>query len=349
MKINKILKVLSLLLITLSMLTACSRNAAAYVRPAIGPTVKEQSTCKLDVSSQSSLNIMAQDGNISIRQWNSDFIQITCNKSIKGPSTKEKLKEMLDGFELRNDNSSSYNINVNLVPEDDLKPLYRRTENIDIFVPDNIKQISIDAESGNIELFELENLNGLDISLDRGSTAVSDCSSRKTTLNVSTGNITVNGLKGTNNSVECGKGNMKLVNIEGTTEVNLISGSIAVEKLNGKFDGIISTGDIVISDSSIKTESSIYTSYGNITADLSGIEDTGTYSIDAANGNIKLKLPDNKGWSIIAEADKGHIDNNVKAAEGSLKISPTGELYGDVAGGGANVDAYVYNGSIYLN
>lgn len=338
---------LSLLMVTLLTLTACGRNAAAYVKPAIGFTVKEQLKCTVDVSSQNSLNILAQDGNVSIKQWDSDFIQITVNKSIKGPSTKKKLKEMLDSHELKRE-SSIDNININLVPEDDIKPLYRKTDDIEILVPENIEYINIDAASGSINLSELESLSRIDIQLDNGSIDISDCGSRRTALTVSTGNITVEGLDGAINSYECGKGDVVLNNVSGTTDVKLTSGSMIINELDGKLTGIISTGNIVTSNSNMRTESSIYASYGNIIADLSSIDDKGTYSITAANGNIKLKLPDNKGWSIIAEAAKGRIDNNIKAVEGSLKNSPTGELYGDVMGGGANVGAYVYNGSIYL-
>lgn len=348
MKIKYIFKLVILILAALFMLTACSKYEAYYVRPAIGSTISEQSTCELEVSTQNSLNISAQDGRISIRQWGGDHIQITNNKTIKGPSTKEKLKEILDSYELKNDNSI-YSIKIDLVPDEAQKPLYRMTDDIDILVPEGIEYINVEAENGKIELYELENLKELDIDVERGSISVYDCSSTNTALNVSIGNISVNGSDGSYNSYECGRGEIELSNISGTTEINLISGDISIDKLDGQLNGTVSAGDIVISDSTLEKGSSLYASYGSITADLSNIEDTGTYSIKAANGNIKLSLPDNKGWSIIAKAEKGRIVNNVKDAEESLKTSPTGEVYGDVAGGGADVDAYVYKGRIYLN
>jgi DUF4097 and DUF4098 domain-containing protein YvlB len=294
------------------------------------------------------MNISSQDGKISIRQWGGDHIQITNNKSIKGPSTKEKLREMLDSYELKKD-SSIYSINIDLVPDEAQKPLYRMKDDIDILVPESIKYINVEAENGDIELLELENLHELDIYVEQGRISIYDCSSKNTNLNVSTGNISVDGSEGTYNTYECGRGVMELRNISGTTQIDLTSGNIYIVKLDGKLNGTISTGDIVISDSDLEKGSSVYVSYGSITADLSGIEDTGTYSIKAANGNVKLSLPENKGWSVIAKAEKGRIVNNVKDNDDSLKTAPTGEVYGDVAGGGANVDAYVYKGSIYLN
>jgi len=67
----------------------------------------------------------------------------------------------------------------------------------------------------------------------------------------------------------------------------------------------------------------------------------------AAKGDIRLKMPHDSGWSLIARSTKGRVINRLKPDQ-ELKKSPSGEVYGDVRGGGVLIDAYVDDGNIYL-
>jgi hypothetical protein len=110
----------------------------------------------------------------------------------------------------------------------------------------------------------------------------------------------------------------------------------------------LSAGRLVIKNTGIGSGSDLYASTGSIDAELTGLDSAGKLSVKSADADIRLKMPGNKGYSLIARSTGGKVHNKINPSPGTLKKSPTGEVYGDVAGGGVSMDIYTDSGSITL-
>lgn len=318
-----------------------------YERPAIGFTVEEEKVTDLELQRRYILNIEAQDGIIRITRWDKDYMQIRENRKLKGPASKEKLKALLgkNNYKLE---TTNYTIKLIREPDKELKSLFRRTDDIELMVPEAINTVSVNAGSGAIVISGFNEMSGVDLKLKRGNIKADSCQTNRIYAEAAAGDIEVRNVNGAG-TYKCGRGNITMKDIEGTVEIKSVSGHTAVENITGRLNADISSGGISIEASQLKADSMIYTSYGEIEADLKGLESKGKYSIRAANGDIRLKMPENTGWSLVARSTKGMIRNSLDLPGDELKVAPSGELYGDVKGGGPSIDIYVDNGDILLH
>jgi len=315
--------------------------------PAIGLQVEDKTITDVKLQDQSRLGIEAADGAIRLSYWDNDYLEVTVRKKIKGPASKDKLKSLLDNISFKVENLA-YEIKLKVEISEDIKPLFRGIADIELKVPGKLKIINIRSGTGKITMTGFEELNSADFRLDKGNIEISGCKANDIYVKASEGDIELNGIE-CSGEYECGRGNIRLRDIKGNIRLKLTAGEGLIEGAEGKLDCDISAGRLIIKDSKLMADTVLYASTGNIEADLSKIEPSGKYTIKSASGSIYLNLPENAGWSIIAESTKGRVKNNTGLDENVLKKSPSGEIYGDFGGGGPMIDAYTDRGNIILD
>lgn len=351
MKKLQYFKILLLSIFTALILSGCTlaengELAYFYERPAVGLTVEDEVITDVDIQKQSSLSLEGQDGIIKITQWDKNYLQIIEKRKLKGPSKKESLKVLLENNKYKVE-STTFDIKLKKETDKDLKPFFRRTDDIELMVPETLKTININAKSGAIFMSGFDGMSIVDLALEKGSIYVDNCKVNKIYAAITDGDLDIAGINGYG-AYECGRGNIKLRDMTGAIELKSVSGDTYIENAEGKLNGDISTGSITVKASRLKTKSLIYASYGDIEADLEGLDASGMYTIKASKGNIRLNMPEKTGWSLIARSTGGRILDNLGLTSGELKKAPSGEVYGDVGGGGATIDVYVDSGDIYL-
>ena len=327
--------------------TANGKHVYFYERPAVGFTVEEEVVTKVDLLKQNSLNLEAQDGAVKIIQWDRDYLQVVEKGRLTGPAATENLKTLLLSSKCKVENTT-YEIKIEKEPNEDLKSLYRRTDDIELMVPKALKRIHISAKSGALVMTGFDDLTSVDLTLKKGYIKVDQCKMSKIDIAINDGDLDITGINGSG-SYKCGRGNMKLKDITGAIELKSVSGNTYIENAEGKLNGDISAGSITVKDSRLKTESILYASNGDIQADLEGLDSAGKYTIKTAYGSIRLYMPEKIGWSLLARSTGGRIVDNLELTSGELEIAPSGEIYGDVGGGGPMIDVYVDRGDIFLS
>lgn len=351
MKKLQYFKILLLSIFTALILSGCTlaengELAYFYERPAVGLTVEDEVITDVDIQKQNSLDLEGQDGIIKITHWDKNYLQIIEKRKLKGPSKKESLKVLLENNKYKVE-STTFDIKLKKESDKDLKPFFRRTDDIELMVPETLKTININAKSGAIFMSGFDGMSIVDLALEKGSIYVDNCKVNKIYAAITDGDLDIAGINGYG-AYECGRGNIKLRDMTGAIELKSVSGDTYIENAEGKLNGDISTGSITVKASRLKTESLIYASYGDIEADLEGLDASGMYTIKASKGNIRLNMPEKTGWSLIARSTGGRILDNLGLTSGELKKAPSGEVYGDVGGGGPTIDVYVDSGDIYL-
>lgn len=351
MKKQQHFKILLLSIFTALLLSGCilAENGELtyfYERPAVGLTAEDEVITDVDILKQSSLSLEGQDGIIKITHWDKDYLQIIEKRKLKGPSKRESLKVLLENNKYKVE-STTYDIKLKKESDKDLKPFFRRTDDIELMVPETLKTININAKSGAIFMSGFDGMSIVDLALEKGSIYVDNCKVNKIYAAITDGDLDIAGINGYG-AYECGRGNIKLRDMTGAIELKSVSGDTYIENAEGKLNGDISTGSIIVKASRLKTESLIYASYGDIEADLEGLDASGMYTIKASKGNIRLNMPEKTGWSLIARSTGGRILDNLGLTSGELKKAPSGEVYGGVGGGGPTIDVYVDSGDIYL-
>lgn len=325
---------------------ANGEQAYFYKRPAFGFTVEEVLTTDVNIHKQSNLRIEAQDGMIQITYWDEDYLKIIEKRKLKGPTTKEDLKLLLENNKHKVQ-STTFDIKLEKEPDNNLKPFFRRTDDIELMVPKMLKTINIKAKSGEISMSNFDDLSIVDLALDMGRIKVKNCNANKIYAAISVGDLDISGIN-SSGTYKCGRGNIKLRDMTGAIELKSVAGDTYIENAEGKLNGDISAGSITVKNSRIKTESMLYASYGDISIDLEGLDASGKYTIKAAKGDIRLNMSAKTGWSLKAKSTKGQIVNNLGLTPDELKEGASGELFGNVSGEGAIVDVYVDRGNIYL-
>jgi len=352
MRKNPYLFLISLIIISLFAVTGCTADpgekpAVRYERPAIGFTAEEENVTELDLQKQYIMNIEAQDGIIRITRWDKDYIQVKENRKLKGPASKGTLKTLLGKNNYKVE-TTNYEVKLTKEPDKELKSLFRRTDDIELMVPDTINTVSVNAGSGAIVISGFNEMSGVDLKLKKGIIKADNCDVNRIDAEITAGELEVKGINGSG-SYKCGRGDITLKDIKGTAEIKSVSGNTTIENLSGRLNADISSGSITLKASQLKADSMIYASYGEVQADLEGLETEGKYSIRAANGTIRLIMPENTGWSLLARSTKGKIKSRLELSPDELKMAPSGELYGDVKGGGPSIDIYIDEGDIILN
>jgi hypothetical protein len=352
MKKVRIDGILLLILFSCASLAGCTlisgnRQVYYYERPAIGFTVEDEVTTNVDLEKQTSLNLTAGNGVIRVTPYDGDKLQIIEKRRLTGPASKKELKAMLEENNLNID-KDSIEVKLNDDPEERQKSLFSLIIDIELKVPEAVKTLDIVSKSGEIEISGLKKKDNLNLKVDKGNIKVDNCEAALIFTTIARGNLDMGNSSGIG-SYKCGRGNIVLQNMKGNIELKSVSGDTVIENVEGKLDCDISTGSLTVGESRLSKDSNLYASYGDIKADLNNLDMEGKYTIEASKGTIRLKLPETAGWSLLAESTKGKITDNLGLDEGVLKTAPSGELYGDVRGGGPLIDAYVDMGSIILN
>lgn len=327
-------------------ITAGGEQSYSYERPAAGFSAEDEATTNVDIEEQSTLGIEAQDGLIKITRWDRDYLQIVEKRKLKGPATKDSLSTMLEKNNYKVENTT-YRITLKKEPDKDLKPFFRRTDDIELMVPEKLTAVNIEAKSGTISMSGFDGMTTIDLVLEKGGIKIGNCKANKIDAEIVKGDLDIAGITGSS-TYKCGRGDINLRDITGSIELKSVSGNTYIENVDGMLNGDISTGSITVKASQLKTGSMLYASYGNIEADLEGLDVSGKYTIKAAKGDIRLNMPEKTGWSLLARSTKGRIIDKLGLASDDLEKAPTGEVYGDVRGGGPTIDVYVDRGDIYL-
>lgn len=316
-------------------------------KPSIGFTAEHEEITKVDIDRQYILDIDGQNGSIKLMRWDKDYLEVNGKSKIKGPSSRDSLIDMLEENKMKVE-SSVVEVKIGRESDEELKLLHRRTDDIVISVPEGIRTVNINFKGGAISIKGFNDMAKIGLEIENGSVMAEDCTSNAVYITVANGEIKASNINSPG-TYECGRGDILLSNIKGNTDIKSVSGKTLVEKFEGKLNGNVSAGSITVKESRLKADSMIYASYGDIEAGLQNTDDvSGKYVFKAANGDITLYMPQKTGWSLLAKSTKGRVINDADTETDELETSPSGELYGDVRGGGAYIDIYVDNGDIFL-
>jgi hypothetical protein len=327
-------------------LLAGREQAYFYERPSIGFTAKDEVTTEVELQGQNSLTLTAEDGVITIVPYEGKTLRLTEKRRLTGPSTPKALKAMLDKRSLKIEKDVT-EVTIDMESGEKQKPLYRLTDDVELKVPKGVFLLNITAKSGKIALSGFSGMSSLDLGISKGNIEVTRCEAYQLIVNVTQGNLEIAEFSG-DGTYECGKGNNTLRDIKGDIELSSLAGNTRIEEAEGRLECDVSSGSMTVGSSRISGGSVLYASNGTIDADLSNLDASGKYEIKASKGELKLKLSGTAGWSLLAESTNGRIKAKPFLSSGELKWSPTGELYGDVRGGGPAIDVYTDMGDIAL-
>ncbi|MGE5615048.1 MAG: DUF4097 family beta strand repeat-containing protein [Bacillota bacterium] len=314
--------------------------------PAIGITAEEKSITSVDAGSQTRLNLVLNNGDVKITRGGRDHVQIIENRRIRGPASRGQLGEYLKSNKSRVD-STYFDINIDGRQVDGIKPFFGYENDIELILPASLAAINITIDNGSIMVSDLDGMSNMELSVKKGRIHVEKCNSIRIKASVAEGRISAEGIIG-NGTFNCGRGDIRLREVNGTIEIVSVSGDTIIENCTGKLNCDISSGSITVRDTELKNGSALYASNGNISVELEKIDVEGKYSIKAASGNISLKMPQETGYSLIARSTRGRAYNKMDPAPETLERAPSGEIYGDVGNGGASIDVYIDRGNIYL-
>lgn len=314
--------------------------------PVIGITAEDKSITSVDVGSRTGLNLVLNNGDVKITRGSQEQVQIIENSRIKGPVSREQLRKYLMANKCRVDNASS-GINIDGKQVDGIKPLFGYENDIELILPASLVTIKISIDNGSILMSGIDGMSDIELSVKRGRIHMEKCNSASIRVSAGDGTILMEDIEG-DGTYKCGRGNIWLRKVNGTSEVITVSGDTVIEDCAGKLDCDVSSGSITVRDTELKDDSALYASNGNIEAELEKIEATGKYSIKTASGRISLKMPRETGYSLIARSTRGRIYNEMDPVPKTLAEAPSGEIYGDVGNGGASIDVYIDRGNIHL-
>lgn len=342
---------ITLLVFTIVWLAGCSSTGGHWSvvtagRPVIGLTVEKSEDREVKLDSQVRLRVSIDNGNIRITRGNGEKLLIRETLRIKGPASKERLGELLDMSKSKVD-SVAYSVNVDQKQSKEIKPLYGMADDIEFIIPEAINMLNVSLKNGTVDISGLDGLRSAEFSMVNGQIAVAESSSDSIKVSVDKGNIQMEDYSGSG-SYECKHGNINLKAVKGPVDLTSVSGDAIIEDSEGALKCDLSAGRLVIKNTGIGSGSDLYASTGSIDAELTGLDSAGKLSVKSADADIRLKMPENKGYSLIARSTGGKVHNKINPSPGTLKKSPTGEVYGDVAGGGVSMDVYTDSGSITL-
>lgn len=332
-------------------------------RPSIGPTVEDETVTNVDIDSQTRVSVKIHSGSIKITRGSQNQLQVIENWQLKGPATRERLSQLL-GKRKKTLETTTTSITIEREAAEEFEqlsdgelgrlftdivmPLYRQTVQMELIVPESITQIYIDAQNASVTLSGFDEMSSISLSLGRGTVHAEQCSSKRLTVSVDEGDIHMKDISAFG-TYECGKGNILLSGIVGTVELKSVSGNTLIEKTEGKLNCDISTGTLTVKDCVMGQDSTIYASHGDISADFEAAGIAGGCKIRAATGDISVNLPEKAdGWSLAVRSTKGRIKNKMVPMPDTLESVSSGEVHGDVRGGGPLLDIYVDNGDVLL-
>lgn len=314
-------------------------------RPSIGPMVEDETVTNVDIVSQTRISVTIHSGSIKVTRTDQDQLQIIEKWRLRGPTSQEHLSELLEKSKKAPESTS---MSINIEREATSEALYRQTVQMELKVPESIKQIDIDAENASIVLSGFNEMLTMDLTIGRGTVHADQCSSKRIDVSVEEGNIYMKDISGFG-TYECVRGDILLKGVTGSIDLKSFSGNTVIEEARGKLNCYISTGSLTVKNSAIEKDSMLYATHGNILADFEKIGIAGGCRIMAAKGDIRVKLPDNNlSWALAAKTTKGRIKNKMNPKPEWLESVSPREAHGNAQGEGPLIDIYVDNGDIFL-
>ncbi|WP_448566363.1 DUF4097 family beta strand repeat-containing protein [Thalassotalea ganghwensis] len=129
------------------------------------------------------------------------------------------------------------------------------------------------------------------------------------------------------------------------SDIELVNGSLDVEKVFGKMKVELVNGSLTISDA--KSDIDVASVNGSINVNWLETEKVSKVSLETVNGSIKLGLPSNVSADVSAETMHGSIKNDF-----GLQVEKRGfigkELNGIIAGGQIDINIESVNGSVKI-
>jgi hypothetical protein len=137
-------------------------------------------------------------------------------------------------------------------------------------------------------------------------------------------------------------GDVLISGVQGDIESSLVTGNTAIVDASGDLDCSAVTGNIEIERASGKLRTAVIT--GNVT--ISFAREGNIYGVHCSvvNGDIVLRVPEDKGMDFTLNTVNGDIDLKLDALRDAMFRGK--RFKGSVAGGGPDIEANAVNGSV---
>lgn len=172
-----------------------------------------------------------------------------------------------------------------------------------------------------------------------GSINIRDCHDQ-ITLETSGGSIEATDSDGTL-KLETSGGSIRLNGLKGNIMAETSGGSIQGSNIDGELKTGTSGGSVRLNNIAGSVETS--TSAGSIELEMTRVDKY--VRVDGSSGNVRVKLPMNKGMDLDLRGNKV-VAGTLKNFDGEIEKN---RVKGRINGGGANVSISASSGSVYLN
>ncbi len=327
-------------------LTGCtlSINGKEVVNISDGNTRAEKSEVREVIpDGQDELIVSNTVGKINFKAWDGNSIKITSLKKVRTGGSKKKADKMLKDIEINVDKSSE-SIKVKVHYKNIFGWMNSRKVEMEVLVPEKIKNIKGDTASGEITVNGIKGINDLDLSSASGSISASNSSSEIFKLSTASGSINVSEFNG-DGKLKSVSGRIELKNYKGKAEFSSKSGGIYGENIEGKFDSDSVSGSQRFNNASIRADSRFHTISGSIAVDVDKMDSNGQYKLSSVSGSVNLNLPESSQFNLDAKSVSGSINNSF---EGTFKSS-NHHITGKIGSGGSDIVISTISGSINLN
>lgn len=183
-----------------------------------------------------------------------------------------------------------------------------RYERIEVYLPQGIRNLHIQTESGNINSESGYSFLGEELSVKVGS-----------------GNLNFQSAHAQTIYMKAGSGNLRLEELSGDMTLEAGSGNITAEALSGRVDAHVGSGNIRLTLSEVSESLRVQSGSGNVSITLPE-ETKGQIRISTKSGNIHTDFDDslsfnqkgNQAEGVLGE--KGDFKLEAEAGSGNVKV-----------------------------
>ncbi len=300
-----------------------------------GEGIEKKEIKKQEISSEDKINISNSRGEIVIKSWDKNYVQVTAVKKIKDQN-KNDIKV--------NVNSSSDTVNIDVKYPTGIG-INKYKADLEVMVPNNIKTVNGNSTSGKIRASEFDNLEKIDIESVSGDIDINKVTSKNFDIESTSGKVEMDVIVG-NSFIKTVSGSVDVKEITGDLVCETLSGDVKVNSLNGEVNAESISGELDIRSKYLK-QSNYKSTSGNIKVTAEGIEDSGKYSFESVSGKIKIELPENAEFTLDAKSTSGNINNSFmidKYEENSKK-----HIRGSIGSGKTSITVSTISGNIEID
>ncbi|NQT79734.1 MAG: DUF4097 family beta strand repeat protein [Candidatus Aminicenantes bacterium] len=318
MKLNKTAKLAAILTAVFFLMASYSLEAAKKEK------YEEKFEKTVSLAKDGEVILKNISGTVEVKGWNKGEVRIEALKISKA-STVEKAKE----------NAKKVKINV----EKEGNTLRIKTE-----YPENLgrkerRSISVSVKYNLMIPAEasakINNVSGSVTLEEIGGTVKASVTSGKLVVTKASKGV----------DCETVSGSLKVQDIKGNVYLKTVSGGITAERIRGSIKANVTSGSINLIDVSEANEVEAKVLSGTVTYKGS-INRDGRYTLKSHSGSIKMTLPSDSGFDLVAKTFSGRINSDFDITV-SGKIGKR-EISGKVNDGGAVVKLSTFSGSITL-